>query len=137
MFALYTNRNNNYFGMNWWNYGQSRLSNDTAFSMAANTEYIIKIQVGTGVTYINDVLQTNKGGNNASGTLSTNMRIASGYTSDPGFNGQIYYVKITEGDELIAYYEANNDANIIGYLDKVSGTKITKIGGGTVTYGED
>jgi hypothetical protein len=137
MFALYTNQNNNYFGMNWWNYGQRRLSNDTAFSMAANTEYIIKIQVGTGVTYINDILQANSGGNNVNGTLSTNMRIAAGYASDPGFNGRIYYVKITEGDELIAYYEANNTDNTVGYYDSVSGTKITKSGSGTATYGED
>ena len=136
-FAIYTKRNDTAsYNVAWWNYGNSS-ADATTFALQPNTEYIFKIQVGTGETYINGALQSTYGGNNVNGTLSAPLIIGELQFNNPGYNGQIYYVKVTEGDNLIAYYEANNDADIIGYLDKVSGTKITNIGGGTVTYGED
>ena len=104
--------------------------------MSANTEYIFEMEVGTGVTKINGVTQSASGGNNVSGTLNKPLHIGQ-VVDDPAFNGQIYYVKITEGDTLVAYYQANNTDNTPGFVDLVSGNKYTNSGSGTVTYGED
>ena len=137
-FELYTNANNQYMCINWWNYGQNRLYNDYAFTLAPNTTYVYEIQIGTGVTKINGVTQSASGGNNVSGTLTAPLAIGGALEAGTAvFNGKIYYAKITEGDTLVAYYQADNTNNTPGFVDLVSGTKILKQGTGTVTYGED
>ena len=55
-FAIYTKRNDTAsYNVAWWNYGNSS-ADATTFTLQPNTEYIFKIQVGTGETYINDNL---------------------------------------------------------------------------------
>lgn len=125
------------FSIGQWNYGGSLAQQD--LTLAANTEYIFEVEVGTGITKINGVTQQfTTYGNNVSGTLNSEFLIGkwSGI-SLAGWNGRIYYIKVNEGNNLVAYYEANNDNNTPGYKDLVSNIKYTKQGNGDVTYGYD
>lgn len=120
-----------------WNYGRALAQQD--LTLGLNTEYIFEIEVGTGITKINGVTQSfTVYGNNVTGTLNVEFLLGTwlGFSA-PGWNGRIYYMKVKEGDNLIAYYEATNTDNTPGYIEKVSETKILQSGGGTVTYGEE
>lgn len=137
-FAIYTNANGSNIGINYWNYRGYRQYNDNALPITANTLYTLIINVGTGNAVLNGISYSGSG-NNATGTLSRVFQIGSVQMNlnDSGFNGKIYYIKITEDDNLIAYYEANNDDNTPGFLDRVTNIKYTNSGGGSASYGED
>lgn len=136
--AIQENQNNTNFIYTYWNYGNTRLNDDYAFPKSIDTLYIFITYVGTGDSTLNGVSYSGQG-NNANGTLDKPLQIGNVklQNSDPGFDGRIYYIKVTEGNNLIAYFQADNTDNIPGFVDLVSGVKYINQNYGTITYGED